>query len=163
MHPVTLFPKFIDSLEFYFENPTLVNNDLLELKIKELILLLIQSKNVESILNLISDLYSRKQNSLQEIIETHYCSALKIEELAKLSNLSLSSFKRKFKDEFNDSPKNHINNKRIEKSKELLVMSKMSISEIAYETGFQDPLYFTRLFKTKTNSSPSKYRELNQP
>lgn len=55
--PIT---KFIESLDFYFENPSLVNEDLLEFKIKELILLFVQTKNVESVLELVSDLYSTR-------------------------------------------------------------------------------------------------------
>jgi len=150
--------KFIDSLEFYFQNPSLVNNDLLELKIKELILLLVQSNNVNSILELIADLYSPKAVLLKEVIELHLFSNLKLEQLAKLCNQSLSSFKREFKKEFNDSPTNYIISKKIEKAQELLKMTKLSINEIAYEVGFQDQLYFTRLFKKRTGMTPSNFR-----
>ena len=150
--------RFIDSLEFYFQNPSLVNNDLLELKIKELILLLVQSKNMNSILELIADLYSPKTVQLKEIIELHLFSNLKLEQLAKLCNQSLSSFKREFKKEFNDSPTNYIIGKKIEKAKKLLSMTKWSINEIAYEVGFQDQLYFTRLFKKRTGTTPSNFR-----
>lgn len=153
-----IIAKFIESLEFYFNNPSLVNNDLLELKIKELILLLIQTKNITSILELVSDLYSARSVHLKNIIELHLYSNLGVEELAKLSNLSLSSFKREFKTEFNDSPNNYINSKKIEKAKELLKITPMPISEIAYEVGFNDPLYFTRIFKNKIGASPTTYR-----
>lgn len=153
--------RFIDSLEFYFQNPSLVNDDLLELKIKELILLLVQSKNVNSIVELISDLYSTKTVQLKQVIELHLYSNLKIDQLAKLCNLSLSSFKREFKKEFSDSPNNYINGKKLEKAKDLLSNTALPISEIAYEVGFQDPLYFARLFKKKINTSPSNYRATN--
>lgn len=150
--------KFIESLEFYFQNPTLVNNDLLELKIKELVLLLIQSKNIDSITELIADLYSSNSTSIREVVELHLFSNLKVSQLAKLSNLSLSSFKRSFKKEYNNSPTNYINNRRVEKAKELLMFTEMSIGDIAFEIGLQDSLYFTRLFKSKTGIPPSKYR-----
>ncbi|MEK6153954.1 AraC family transcriptional regulator [Flavobacteriaceae bacterium 3-367] len=153
--------KFIDSLDFYFQNPMLVNDDLLELKIKELILLLVQSKNIGSIQELVTDLYSTRAIQLKEVIKLHLFSDLKMEQLAKLCNLSLSSFKREFKKEFNDSPANYIIGKRLEKAKELLRITDLSISEIAYETGFQDPLYFTRLFKNKIGAAPSAYRKEN--
>lgn len=150
--------RFIDSLEFYFQNPSLVNNDLLELKIKELILLLVQSKNIDSILELVADLYSPKAVHLKEVIELHLFSNLKLEQLAKLCNQSLSSFKREFKKEFDDSPTNYIIGKKIEKAQELLRMTSLSINEIAYEVGFQDQLYFTRLFKKRTGMTPSNFR-----
>jgi hypothetical protein len=50
--------RFIESLEFYFDHPSLVNDDLLELKIKELILLLLQTNKIGYVLKLIEDLYS---------------------------------------------------------------------------------------------------------
>lgn len=156
-----IISKFIDSLEFYFQNPVLVNNDLLELKIKELILLLVQSKNVTSILELITDLYSNKTSQLKKIIKLHLYSNLSVTELSKLSHLSLSSFKREFKKEFNDSPLNYIVTKKIEKAQELLRITEMSISEIAFETGFNDPHYFTRIFKKRIGTSPSNYRQNN--
>ncbi len=154
----SIISKFIESLEFYFQNPILVNEDLLELKIKELILLLVQTRNVSSILALMTDLYSTKIVDLKKVIELHLFSNLSLEELAKLTNLSLSSFKRQFKKEFNDSPQNYIISKKIEKAKELLEISKMNINEIAYEIGFNDPLYFTRSFKKRVGTSPSSYR-----
>ncbi|MEP1093805.1 MAG: AraC family transcriptional regulator [Cyclobacteriaceae bacterium] len=153
-----IIAKFIDSLEFYFKNPELVSNDLIELKIKELILLLVQTKNVNSILELVSDLYSSRTIHLKNMIELHLFSNLSVEELAKLSNLSLSSFKREFKAEFDDTPTNYINFKKVEKAKELLRITQMQISEIAYEVGFNDSLYFTRLFKKKTGTTPTAYR-----
>jgi len=153
--------KFIESLEFYFQNPSLVNDDLLELKIKELILLLIQSKNIDSILELVADLYFTNTIQIREVIELHLFSNLKLEELAKLCNLSLSSFKREFKKEFDDSPTNYINNRRLDKAKELLDITDLPISEIAYETGFKDSLYFTRLFKNKIGVPPTTYRKEN--
>ncbi|WP_430906769.1 helix-turn-helix domain-containing protein [Maribacter sp. 2-571] len=151
--------RFIDSLEFYFQNPALINDDLLELKIKELILLLMQSKNVCSIQELISDLYSSRSVQLKKIIELHRYSNLGTEDLAKLCNLSLSSFKREFTKTFNDTPNNYITLQKLKRAKELLRITEMAISEIAYGVGFNDPLYFTRIFKKKIGLSPTEYRQ----
>lgn len=153
--------RFIESLEFYFENPLLINDDLLELKIKELILLLIQSKNVCSIHELISDLYSTRSVHIKKVIDLHRYSNLGLEELAKLCNLSLSSFKREFKKTFNDTPNNYITEQKLLRAKELLNITEMSIGEIAYGVGFNDPLYFTRIFKKKIGESPTGYRHKN--
>ena len=110
-------------------------------------------------MDLMADFYSSKSINLKNVIELHTFSNLNINELAKLCNLSVSSFKRKFKDEFNDSPTNYFITSRIKKAKDLLVISTMPISEIAYETGFNDPLYFTRQFKKRVGSSPTAYRK----
>lgn len=153
-----LIAQFIDSLEFYFDNPTFVNNDLLELKIKELLLLLMQTNYVSSVQELITDLYSVKTIKLNEVIALHTYSNLTVNDLAKLCNMSLSSFKRAFRNFFNDSPNNYLNTKKINKAQELLQASELNISDIAYETGFNDPLYFTRVFKKRVGLSPSEFR-----
>ena len=157
--PENTISKFIENLEFYFQNPTLVNDDLLELKIKELILLLIQTKNAEPIIQLLSDLFTPRVVNIKETVYVHLFSSLSVEELAKLCNLSLSSFKREFKKIFNDTPSNFINTERLNKAVELLKVSDFTISDIAYETGFNDPSYFARLFKNKMGMSPSTFRE----
>lgn len=54
---------------------------------------------------------------------------------------------------------NHIHNKLIEKAKEKLSTTHLSVSEIAYELGFEHAQSFSKLFKTKTNLSPLEFRQ----
>jgi AraC-like DNA-binding protein len=153
-----IISKFIESLDFYFENSTLVNDELLELKIKELVLLLIQSKNVESVLELIKNLYSSRHTNLREVVNLHIYSNLKMEEFAKLCQMSLSTFKREFKKEFDTTPLKYITTKKLKKAESLLSVSELTISEIAFEAGFNDPQYFTRTFKNNNGITPSEFR-----
>jgi len=53
----------------------------------------------------------------------------------------------------------HIHNKLIEKAKEKLSTTNLSVSEIAYELGFEHPQSFSKLFKTKTQLSPLEFRQ----
>lgn len=53
----------------------------------------------------------------------------------------------------------HIHNKLIDKAKELLTTTNLSVSEIAYQLGFEYPQSFNKLFKNKTNISPLEYRQ----
>jgi len=55
----------------------------------------------------------------------------------------------------------HIHLELVERAKTLLWGTEGSISEIAYELGFEHPSHFTRIFKAKTGKSPSEYRHLN--
>jgi len=52
----------------------------------------------------------------------------------------------------------YIQNAIIEKAKEKLTTTNLSVSEIAYELGFEHPQSFSKLFKTKTNVSPLEFR-----
>lgn len=57
------------------------------------------------------------------------------------------------------STQEHIHDKLIDKAKEKLSTTSMTVSEIAYELGFEHPQSFSKLFKTKTNSSPLEFRQ----
>jgi AraC family transcriptional regulator, transcriptional activator of pobA len=57
------------------------------------------------------------------------------------------------------STQQHIHDKLIEKAKEKLSTTDLSVSEIAYELGFEHPQSFSKLFKTKTNLSPLSFRQ----
>lgn len=56
------------------------------------------------------------------------------------------------------STQQHIHKKLIEKAKEALTLTNLSVSEIAYQLGFEHPQSFSKLFKSKTNISPLEYR-----
>lgn len=57
------------------------------------------------------------------------------------------------------STQQHIHNKLIEKAKESLSTTALSVSEIAYQLGFEHPQSFSKLFKTKTKVSPLEFRQ----
>jgi AraC-like DNA-binding protein len=57
------------------------------------------------------------------------------------------------------STQQHIHNKLLEKAKEKLSTTELSVSEIAYELGFEHPQSFNKLFKSKTNLSPLEFRQ----
>lgn len=157
----TLLIKYIDSLLFYFENPDLVNEELLILKLRESILLLNQTQDAPAIQQILSSLFSPTVYSIKQIINSHIFSDLAIEDIAQLCNLSLSSFKREFRKIYNDSPANYIKNRKLEQASELLLISDQRISDIAYDCGFNDLAHFSKSFLAKFKMSPSNYR-LNQ-
>ncbi len=157
--PGEIFSMFIKSVDFYLQHPALANEDLLELKIRELILLLTQTQNAGSIHQLLGGLFAPVNVSLQEVVQLHLYSTLSVQDLARLCRLSPSSFKRKFRELYDDSPMSYIQKEKIKKAKKLLEITEFSISDIAYDTGFTDPAYFARLFKNKTGYSPSAFRK----
>jgi AraC-like DNA-binding protein len=153
-----LIQKYIEGLLFYFENPSLVNEDILILKIKEIMVLLSQTRNAEAIQVILSQLFSPTTYTFKQIIEAHLFSQLTLEELAALNNLSVSSFKREFAKLYNDTPSNYIKSRRLEKAAELLLVSDQRISDIAFECGFNDLANFTKSFHSKYDVTPTDYR-----
>ena len=84
-----------------------------------------------------------------------------IQYFAQKSHLSQHYFSDLIKKETGRSPKDHINDFVIEKAKDLILEQELSISEIAYDLGFNYPHYFTRLFKSKTGLTPIQYRNMS--
>ena len=96
---------------------------------------------------------------LNELIEKNLDnSAYTVEDLAKSLAISRVQLYRKVKAILGISISDHINNIRLEKSKELLKKSDMTISEIAYAVGFSTPNYFSTSFKNKFGISPKEYK-----
>jgi len=78
--------------------------------------------------------------------------------MAKYCNLSKTYFIRKFQKKYGYSPLVYFNRLKIESACQLLLVSKRSVKEIAFALGFNDPLYFSRLFQKVMGTSPSEYR-----
>ncbi|OYX27637.1 MAG: AraC family transcriptional regulator [Flavobacteriales bacterium 32-35-8] len=96
---------------------------------------------------------------LNELIEKNLDnSAYTVEDLAKNLAISRVQLYRKVKAILGISISDHINNIRLEKSKEFLKKSDLTISEIAYAVGFSTPNYFSTSFKNKFGISPKEYK-----
>ncbi|RTE11244.1 helix-turn-helix transcriptional regulator [Paenibacillus whitsoniae] len=103
--------------------------------------------------------------SLSKLIETiQYIDAnlnkeLSIHDLSQYAYFHPNYFIRLFKSHLGVSPMKYIFDRRLEKAKELLVCSAISIHEVAKMTGFQDPSHFSAAFKKHVGVSPSEFRQ----
>lgn len=80
------------------------------------------------------------------------------DEFAQLCPMSISSFKRKFKEKFNESPKKYLGKMKLEKFVKMLESKDIRISDIAYDGGLDTISTFNRSFKNHYAKSPSAYR-----
>ncbi|GAB3558208.1 helix-turn-helix domain-containing protein [Spirosoma fluminis] len=81
-----------------------------------------------------------------------------VQYIADQLNLSPSYLSDSLRALTGQSTQQHIQNKLIDKAKEVLSTTSMSVSEIAYQLGFEYPQSFSKLFKNKTNVSPLEFR-----
>ena len=153
-----LIDKFVQDFLVYFENPHLVTTDLLELKLKEIILLLHNSPNGSEIRLILSNLFTPHRYNLQQIVESHLYRNTTIYELAALCNMSLSSFKREFKNIFNDNPASYLRKMKLLKAEELVKTTKLRVNEIAEECGFEDASHFSNTYFKFYGKYPSSDR-----
>lgn len=77
---------------------------------------------------------------------------------AEHCNLSVSRFSHIFKEITGISPREYINNARMEKAASMLTSTYLTIAEIAQKTGYYDQNHFTKAFKQRTGFTPKQYR-----
>lgn len=87
----------------------------------------------------------------------HY-QAENVEQIAKAAGYSKYHFIRLFKKATGMTPWNYVLHLKVDKAKDLLLESEHSIKEISVLVGFKSPLYFSRIFKQFTGSSPKAFR-----
>lgn len=158
--PNNMLTNYLESLRFYFDNPSYVNDDMIKLKVRELILILVNSDTTGKVKAILGDLFQTNEYDFKEIVHAHLYEDLSVEDLAFFAGVSLSTFKRKFKAVFDTSPNQYIKTKRLNKAQNLLKTTNQRISDIAYDCGFNDVGYFSKLFKAEFNHSPSDFRKV---
>ena len=82
---------------------------------------------------------------------------LNVSKVAVKNSVTSNHICRLFQKELGISPLEYINSLRLKHACELLVNSSLNVAQVALETGFKDPNYFSRLFKKKNGISPSNF------
>ncbi len=96
-------------------------------------------------------------NIIMNFIIKNYAQEIKIEEIARLANLTKASFCRYFKSRTHKTCSQFINEIRILNACKLLVNSNMTITQICYETGYNNISHFNRQFRLKTGLTAKEY------
>jgi YesN/AraC family two-component response regulator len=97
---------------------------------------------------------------LKQIIQDQIDSNITLGEISKSLEINPSYLSREFSKHFDSlSFGDYIRKSRIEKAIKLIEQNELSLTEIAYLTGFSDQSHFTRIFKQHVGTSPSTYRK----
>ena len=150
---------FFESMRTYFSGKEKPSEPLLRLKLKELIINVLTSGKNPALAAYFHQIGERDAPLVAEIMEKNFRYNLSLEEYAKLCHRSLSSFKRDFEAHFQESPGKWLLQKRLDYSAVLLRGSKMNVTEIAFESGFEDVSHFSRVFKERFSMPPMSYRQ----
>jgi transcriptional regulator GlxA family with amidase domain len=87
---------------------------------------------------------------------------LQLDDIAAAARLSPYHFHRVFSNTVSLTPQAYLTGLRIEKAKELLLTTELTISEIAAACGFSQPAYFSRVFREQAGLTPTSFREKHQ-
>lgn len=96
---------------------------------------------------------------VQDRIQSQLSEHLEVADLAQRAGLSRSHFSREFTNHVGMSPQEYLKQERMKLAIQLLYNPKLSIKEIAYESGYADENYFCRVFRKVTGMSPGEYRK----
>ena len=150
--------SFVDSLTSIQQIKTKYSQDLLTIKFEELILYLL-SVYGNNFMYFLQSLISDKGNSsFRKIVEANAESNLKLEEIAFLCNMSLSTFKRHFIAEYNVTPGKWLQKKRLEKAKEILEEGVLNASQVYPNLGYNNLSNFSTAFKKQFGISPKEVK-----
>jgi AraC-like DNA-binding protein len=130
---------------------------LLQVKFEELMIYLVDTKGIDFIYSLISNVSSQIQHFI-EIVETNKLNKLTIKELSFLSNMSVSTFKREFEKNFHSSPSKWFQDKRLEHAAFLLKNNSKRPSDIYEEIGYENLSNFIQAFKAKFGITPKQHQ-----
>lgn len=95
---------------------------------------------------------------IKEYIDQNFTSDLNLSQLSSAVYISQTYISHIFKAEMGLSPIQYLINKRIAYAKQLLATTDMPVAQIALECGYDDPVYFSQVFKRLTEYSPKQYR-----
>lgn len=105
---------------------------------------------------------SQALQSLLNHIDNNISNVIREEDAASFCHYSITYFSKVFHKEIGLSFRDYLSNKRINLAKQLLLEDRHAkIAFIAYQCGYRDVSYFSRIFKKKTGVSPGKYRLSN--
>ena len=150
----TLFKQMIEE----FQTCRVGYEEMLEMCLRQLFML-IQRTRLEKPA-IVTTQVQEEMNLARQYFHEHYNEPINIDEFAQSRHVSISLFMRNFKKVFNVSPKQYILNIRMNNAQSLLETTDYTVTEIAAIVGYDNPLYFSRLYHKQKGQSPSDYRKL---
>lgn len=134
--------------------------ELLEMYLRQIFLLIQRTRQENN--PTISTYLQKEMEYAQQYFQEHYNEDIQIKSYAKSRNMSVSWFLRSFKDFVGQPPAQYLLSLRMNNAVSLLETTDYNVTEISAIVGYENPLYFSRLFKKHKGVSPSEYRKLLQ-
>lgn len=151
--------NLLDKLMFEKNMPDALSAGFIKIGLIELFLFLMRCKKYEDNVIREIDVDNRIIQEVATYIYENYADNLSLDEVAEKFNLSRSYLSKKFKSSTGFGFKEYIINVRIQRACTLLLETDKSITDIAFECGFNDSNYFGDAFRKAKGVSPHKYRK----
>jgi AraC-like DNA-binding protein len=147
----------------YLREKTPTPEKIIELKFREMLLNIMSNDNNSEVASLVNEITSYDKSPIHRVMEENFCFNLSLDEYARLSARSLSTFKREFQKHYGMSPGKWLVKRRLSFAKQLLLGTEDTVQEVCYDSGFENPSHFTRVFKENFGKTPLAYRKESAP
>lgn len=174
-----LLKSSIESLLPFFMDPSAHYQMLIQLKMEELLLHLLHlphlprlphpedlervpgqnSTDSTAVFSLLAEVCSPERNAYLELINHCLHTPLSIEQMAQRVHQSPTTFKKTFKQYFQQPPAQYLQHKRLEEAHYLLRNTTDSITDVGFACGFESTSHFIQAFKRKYNQTPGQLRK----
>ena len=154
---VTMRSFFVHTMTFLHDDNFMRDETAENIKLTELVYLIVSQEDC-CLKSMMLRNVDTAHDNFEQTIYAHIFSDVSIEELASLTNRSLTSFKKEFKRHFVMPPHRWFIRQRLMQSRLLLISTSKSISEIGNECTFPNTSHFIKLFKKEYGITPALYR-----
>jgi AraC-like DNA-binding protein len=148
--------KYVSSLSALEKGSKKYTAALLEIKLEEILLYLLEWYGSDFITSLLSA-SSNATQKFTHTVESNQLNRLTLSELAFLCNMSVSTFKREFERHYSDSPMKWFQNKRLEHAHHLIHYTHKKSSEVYLEAGYENLSSFLHAYKLKYGNTPRQH------
>lgn len=157
--PDQLLDSYCNSVVSYLSLEEQPNEQLLKLKFEELLLSLCTKDQHQDLKDYFLSLCQSQEYQMSRVMEENFGYNLKVEDYAQLCHMSLSKFKKTFKAYYQTTPAAWLKQRKLDLALHRLLTTDLPINQVSFESGFEDPSHFIRVFKQKHGITPLQYRQ----
>ena len=154
LKPNDYLHSYIESLSPYLKNDRAFNNRIIQLKVKELVLILVET--MPELGSVLFDFSEPGKLDLEAFMQEHYRYNVALKQFAYLTGRSLSTFKRDFEKVFHATPNKWLVQRRLQEAQFLIRDKNKRPADIYLDLGFEDLSHFSFAYKKAFGNAPTR-------
>ncbi len=150
-------------MQLFVEEHSAYRDVLVDSALSELVVRLLQAQSARLLIESRANVPDTGLDAVARYITENPDGRIDPERLARIAGMSSATFFRHFRAKFGTTPSRFANQVRIHRARQLLAGDRTTVTEVAFEVGFQSVAHFVRVFKQVTGETPGDYMRHAQP